>query len=122
MGTVSAQGLGAIIAAMLLTACASAPQRIPIARAEQAIAHAVKNNAEATAGIDLRSGRTKLSKAKAAERNGDAERARRLAEQAIIDAQLAEAKAQAHGAERRASELKPRSTMRKAPAQVSRNP
>ncbi len=122
MGTISAQGVGASIAAMLLAACASTPQRVPIARAEQAIAAAVASNAEVAAGIDLRTGRTKLSKAKAAQRNGDAERARRLAEQAIIDARLAQAKAQARFAERIAGELRSRSTTPKAPAQLSRNP
>lgn len=112
-------------AMLLLSACASAPDKAveaPLAQAERAVACAVEGNAAAFAAAELRTSRTKLSKAKAARHMGDAERARRLAEQALVDAQVAESKAKASDAEQRANAMRRPAERGDERAQLSRNP
>lgn len=90
--------------------CAPTPQRdldpAAIARAEQAILQADRLGAASFARSELRAARTKLSKAKSAQRVGDSATAQRLAQQAWTDARLATARAEASALERRAEALR----------------
>lgn len=90
--------------------CAQTPQRdlhlAAIAQAEQAILEADRLSAAQFARTELRAARTKLNKAKSAQRFGDPATARRLAQQAWTDARLATARAQAMALERRADALR----------------
>lgn len=118
-GTGTMQGLAprlsvAVLAAALLTACASTAPRMPTAHAltmaEQAVSRADTPTVAAFAPDVLRAARTKLSMAQAAQRTNDPARAGRLAEQAVLDAELALAKARALRAERDLQQLRARSS------------
>lgn len=89
--------VSALLAAHL-AGCASSPTQsqnlASIERAEQTLLQADAENAAAVAAAELRAARTKLAKARAAERQGDSRRAQRLAAQALMDARLALARAQ----------------------------
>lgn len=80
--------------AWLVLACASVPApKAEMADAETALRAAEQVNAGDQAPLDMRTAREKLEKARAAMRDGDHLAARRLAEDAAADAQVAEAKA-----------------------------
>lgn len=89
----------AIAAAVLvatLAACASTP--VPTAEmavATAAVAKASTNATQEAAPSELRIATDKLALARAATASGDQDRARRLAEQVALDAQVAELHAQA---------------------------
>lgn len=86
--------LAAMLAA-LLGACASAP--VPTAEmavAEAAVARAGSQATREAAGTELRIATDKLALARSATASGDQDRARRLAEQVVLDAQVAELHAQ----------------------------
>ena len=118
-----------LIAALALAgmvACARTPERPAepaIARAERMIAEADAGNTATFAPVELRMARTKLSKAKAAQRVGDAALSSRLAQQATLDAQLAMANARALAAERNVQQLRDQDrASAEHPARLSRNP
>ncbi|MBE0468962.1 MAG: DUF4398 domain-containing protein [Methyloprofundus sp.] len=88
-----ATALGAIISA--LTACGIAPPKTEIAYAEAALQSARNADLEGIAGVQLERAASKLQQAKAEMQDGDNAKALRLANEAIADANLAQAKAQA---------------------------
>lgn len=78
----------------MLLSCA--PARAPIgeiAQAEVAVRDAEQAEAASYASFELQQARYKVGDAKRAADDGDNVRARRLAEQALVDARLAETKA-----------------------------
>ncbi|MBA4256839.1 MAG: hypothetical protein C0445_13295 [Polaromonas sp.] len=104
----SAAAVLAVTAAMFLGACASSKGAPPVA--EMATARASITQAEAAgagllAPVELLSARDKLVRADAAMQSEQFEQARRMAEQASADAELAERKARADRARQAAKEL-----------------
>ncbi len=89
--------------AVLLTACASAPTNKPddaLTKAEYAVAQAQQSNAGDNAPKLLYNANQKLDQAKQLAREEDPseedyDKARRLAEEATVDAQLAQARSEA---------------------------
>ena len=65
-----------------------------VSQAELAVKDATVSEADAYAPVDVRLAREKLNRAQAAYDGGNYDRARRLAEEALVDAQLAEARAE----------------------------
>jgi hypothetical protein len=89
------------LACLGFVACATAPVRPgqEIAKAELAIRQAETSGAPSTeSAADLELARDKLERARQAEREEEHARARRLAAEAVVDAQLAEARAEANEA------------------------
>jgi lipoprotein-anchoring transpeptidase ErfK/SrfK len=89
-----------------LAACASSP--IPnekIAVAQASVARAEQSGAPEYAPVELATARDKLQRAEKAAADKDAQPATMLAEQANVDAQLAEATAQEHRSHKAATEL-----------------
>jgi hypothetical protein len=70
-----------------------------------AIQDATKSKASQYAPLELRMARDKFDKAQRAMNNKEYIHARRLAEEALVDAELAEAKASSEDARRTANEL-----------------
>lgn len=100
--------VAAISAALLLGACATRMNTPPVAEmttARTAITQAEAAGAGQLAPVQLLAARGKLVQADAAVREEQYDRARRLAEQAAADAQLAERKARADRARMAAAEL-----------------
>lgn len=92
---------------VLLVACTT-PNRSTtraVSQAELAVSEAAASEAAALAPEDLQLARSKLALAEQAAHAGDQDRARRLAEQALVDAQLAEVKAESEAAGLSAREL-----------------
>lgn len=88
----------------LACGCAGRKPVAEMARADQAVRHAqTTSEAERYAPVELTSARAKLASARRALDDGDYPDARRLAEQALADAQLAEAKAESQVAREQAS-------------------
>jgi hypothetical protein len=79
-----------------------------VSQAELAVDEAAASEAETLAPADLQLARSKLAQAEQAARSGHHDRARRLAEQAMVDAQLAEAKAESEAAGVTAREVETR--------------
>jgi hypothetical protein len=99
----AAAGVAVILA---LAACASSP--IPnekIAVAKDSVQRAEQSGAPELAPVDLAAARDKLQRAEKAAADHDAQPATMLAEQANVDAQLAEATAQEHKAQKAQTEL-----------------
>ena len=91
---------------LALSACASTPPPVDeIAAAEQAIRNAEGSDAGAHAPAELRRAREKLARARAAQDEHEEEAAETWAEQALVDAQLAEEIAEARKAEKLAQEI-----------------
>lgn len=87
-------GAGLIGCAALLAACASEPAPRSLAQARQAVETAQEAGAFTAAPLEMRVARDKLDAAQAAaadKRNKDADR---LAQEAIVNAELAQAKTQ----------------------------
>jgi DNA repair ATPase RecN len=103
----SIKGAGACAAVMLvLAACATSPipnEKIAVARAS--VQHAEQSGAQEFAPVELSTARDKLQRAEKAASDHDAEPATMLAEQANVDAELAEATAQEHRSQKAESEL-----------------
>lgn len=101
---------GAAVAAVVvagLTACAStSPPREELAAADLAVRDADEAEAGTHAPAPLRRARDKLEEARAAMQAEDYVRARRLAEQALVDAQLAQAQARSAIAQNQVSEMR----------------
>jgi DNA repair ATPase RecN len=93
-------------ATVALAACASSP--IPnekIAVAQASVQRAEQSGAQELAPVELSTARDKLQRAQKAAADHDAEPATMLAEQANVDAQLAEATAQEHRSQKADQEL-----------------
>lgn len=84
----------ALAAAVLFGACADPPKR-KLARAELAVEEATGAETAEHAPLELHRAQEKLRAAREAADDEEYDRARRLAEQALVDAQLAQAKADA---------------------------
>lgn len=85
-----------ICSVLAIAGCSSArPPVAPIAQAELAVRQAEESKASLHAPSELRVAREKLMGAQQAVAEDEYEDARRLAEQAIVDAQLAQEKAEA---------------------------
>ncbi len=99
----SAAGCAVVLA---LAACASSP--IPsekIAVAKQSVQRAEESGAPEFAPVEMASARDKLQRAEKAAADHDAVPAERLADQANVDAQLAEATAHEHRSHKAETEL-----------------
>lgn len=90
------QAAAVLSAALGLAACATdvAPPTAQLGASSQAVAAAERANALQYAPVELQAARDKLASADAAMRADERTRARRLAEQAQVDAELATARAQ----------------------------
>ncbi|MGD0489997.1 MAG: DUF4398 domain-containing protein [Steroidobacteraceae bacterium] len=103
----SIKGAVALAAAMLaLAACASSPipnEKLAVARAS--VQRAEQSGAPELASVEISTARDKLQRAEKAAADHDAQSATMLAEQANIDAQVAEATAQEHRSHKADQEL-----------------
>lgn len=114
----------AILIIALLTGCGSsrpsAESVAPTVRAASTAAdQADQSGASQHAALELRTARQKVQQAQAALDSGDTERALRLAEQAEVDAALAEATARAATAQAAVEEV--RETIRVLREEIQRN-
>jgi hypothetical protein len=100
--------VGAAAAGIVAAGCSSGrPPRAEIERADVALQRATSiAEAQRHAPLELRKAREKLEAARAAAREGNHERALFLAEEAEVDARLAEAKADAATARSMADETR----------------
>ncbi len=87
-------------------ACAGNPPTDALSTAQMAYNRAMDAKASEYAPLELRVAQEKLDKAKSAMHDDDYEKARRLAEQARVDARLAEAKALAEAAQKSSEETR----------------
>lgn len=93
-------------AAVSLAACAAVPAPVEeLAVAEAAVAHAAAAGAQELAPSELGMARDKLSRAKLMVNAQEPQQARRLAQQAQLDALVAEAKTESAKARRAADEV-----------------
>ncbi len=93
-------------AAVVLAGCTAAtPPVDTISTADTAVNRALEAQAMQRAPLELRPAMEKLEAAKQASEEEDYEEARRLAEQARVDARLAEAKARSESVRQEAQEL-----------------
>lgn len=106
----SSAGIGtAAVIALVLTACASSKDapKSELATAEDAVNRVVSTPTVATAApIEMQSARDKLARARRAMANEDYDEARRYAEEARVDARLAESKVAADRSERALQEIR----------------
>ena len=96
--------LACVAAAVVLVGCAGRKPVANIAKAELAVDHAVESNAVAHAPTELELAQEKLYLARRAMDRGENAEARRLADEALVHAQLAEAKAKSDEARLAAGE------------------
>lgn len=95
-----------VIGVVVLAACASpTPARLAISSADTAIDRAVKADAAKFAPLPLHLARDKLDRAKSSFTEDDYDIARRLAEEAQVDAELAETTALAERAQSQVEEV-----------------
>jgi multidrug efflux pump subunit AcrA (membrane-fusion protein) len=103
------QGMGATFAlgaTLAVSGCAGTPPHVDdISTAEMALNRALEAEAEEHSPLALRVAREKLDRAKQAMNDTEYEQARRLAEQAQVEAQLAEAQARSQVARQQAQEV-----------------
>ena len=93
--------------ALGVSACATAqPPVASLSRAELAVRQASESNASQYAPMELQSAREKLDEARLALDAREYERARRLAEQALADTRLAEARAEIESSRQTARDLR----------------
>ena len=94
--------------ALLLSGCGNSikPPTGKISNAELAISRAQDNNARDFAAFELRQAQDNLQKAKQAVQDEEFEKATRLADQAFMDASLAESKAEKEKARKAAKEMR----------------
>lgn len=96
--------LACAVAMVLGCAATSAPNEA-VSNAEYAIRKAEEREATRFAPLEMRIAKDKIEQSRLAMAGGDNDLARRLAEQAAVDAQLAEAKARAGRAEATVDEI-----------------
>lgn len=108
------------VAAVLIGAgCSSVqPPTGTVSQAQLAIREADQSKASQHAPLELRKAREKLADAEKAMRNEEYVKARRLSEQALVDARLAEVKAESEIARQNAAELQ--KTIKSLRAEVER--
>jgi PBP1b-binding outer membrane lipoprotein LpoB len=95
--------------AMVLSSCAGKPPAATVSQvsqAELAVQQASKSKAPDYASLELYTAREQFASAQEAMHKKDYTQARRLAERALVNAQLAETKAEAEQARRAAAELR----------------
>jgi hypothetical protein len=95
-----------LAAGALLAGCSAHKPVDNVAKAELAVDHAVESDAATHAASDLQLAQDKLSSARQAMDREDNDEARRLADEALVYAQLAEAKAKSEVARNEAEETK----------------
>lgn len=98
--------VSAITAMILLVSCAGQPPKETISQAELAIQETSQTRAPQFAPLELRKARDHLYEAKQAMLRKDYAPARRLAEKAIVEAKLAEAKSEAENTQTTLAELR----------------
>ena len=97
----------ALAAASALGGCASAPKpTAQLVRADTLVGQAEKNEAQRYAAADLQRARDELRSARTAESDGKYDNARRLADRAAADADLASARAASGKAEQSAAQVR----------------
>jgi hypothetical protein len=96
----------AIAVTLLLASCASEVPKEVVSQADLAVNKATQSRAPQLAPLDLRKARDHLDEAKLAIQDRQYDQARRLAEKAIAEAQLAEAKSEAENAQTTLAELR----------------
>jgi hypothetical protein len=100
-------GVPVLGAALAVSGCSAAqPPVATVASAEMAVRQADESPAPQHAQAELRVAREKLAAAQKALNDEDYEEARRLAEQATVDAQFAQAKANSVQTQQEAAELR----------------
>ena len=109
--------------AMGLSGCAGTPPTAALSQADLAVQQASKSKAPEYASLELYTAREQLTGAQEAMKNKEYTQARRLAERALVNAQLAETKAEAEQTRRAAEELRQsiEALRREAERQVSRS-
>lgn len=96
-----------VLTILSITGCTTiGPPKDSVAAADLAVREANKSKAPQYSPLELRRATDKLDEAKRAMDKEDYIRARRLAEEALVDAQLAEAKAASEDARRTASDVR----------------
>ncbi len=111
----------AIIALLTMTACAGAP--VPnekLSQAEQAIATAQQDNASVNAPLDLRMAQDKLGMARNAVSQEENVTAGRFADEATVDAQVADARTRTARAEALSREMQ--DSIQALRAEIGRTP
>jgi hypothetical protein len=105
--TIGARRLVLVIWISVLAACASVPAPVQeVADAERAVQAAAEADAGILAPVELDKARRKLDAAKGALQEQQHLEARQLAEQAVVDAELAQITARAEVAARSAAEIR----------------
>lgn len=104
---------------MFISCASSRPPAEDIARAESTIKQAEQVGAQNYAPLEIREARKKLDRANNLVKEKEYEKARRLAEQAEVDAELAEAKTLSEKAQRAVREL--RESIKALREEISRN-
>jgi hypothetical protein len=94
-----------IAALALLAACAGEPPKETMSQAELAVTQVASTNAAQLQPLEVRKARDHLDQAKMAQSDKDYKEARRLAEKAIVEAKLAEAKTDAQVTQNMLAEL-----------------
>jgi Domain of unknown function (DUF4398) len=111
----------AISGTMGVVGCSSVqPPTATVSQAQLAIRQADQSKASQYAPLELRKAQEKIAQAENAMRNEEYLRARRLAEEALVDARLAESKANSEMARRNAVELQ--KTIESLRAETQREP
>lgn len=98
-------GVPLICGVLGMAGCAGKPPLANLSQADLAVQEADKKTASQYAPLELQTARQQLDKAKRAMDDKEYDEARRLADQALVNAQLAEAKAGAEKARQAAAEL-----------------
>jgi predicted S18 family serine protease len=88
-----------------MSGCAGKPPTDTLSQAELAVQEADSKTASQYAPLELRTAREQLEQAKRALAEEEYDEARRLAEQALVNAQLAEARSAAEKARQAAAEI-----------------
>ncbi len=99
-------GPSAVLASLLLAGCASEPPRELLSQADLAIQNAERAGTSQYEPALLSSARAKLNRANKKVDEDENDEARRMAEEAIADANLANAKAEAAREAKQADEMK----------------
>jgi hypothetical protein len=97
-----------VLVLLATTACSGTPAPIDTLAAADLAVRKAEVTAATDAGLELRQARAKLDAAALAMQADQPEAARRLAEQALVDAQVAEARARAEIALRTVAEMRQR--------------
>jgi hypothetical protein len=105
--TIGAGRLALMSTLVVLTACSSVPAPVQeVAEAERAVQAAAAADAGTFAPAELDQARRKLDAARGALQEQEHLKARQLAEQAVVDAELAQVTARAEAAARSAAEMR----------------